>query len=199
MSCRQTGRCYLFINLVESRKTTLFCSDFWIRASFGYYYGEMRFSKAFLHNFTEIMLFQLDLSRNPHKICSSNKPLGESPYIIAAKRSASTDISPMQLLGIGVISHNEDVFCTMLRSRMAILRPLPCESARFVAFRRMHAAAWPAKSVMAGNSLRSNTPAIYSPPSWTSCARGWTPCVHCLRSSLAPQAFQPRPRLPRRT
>ena len=76
------------------------------------------------------MLFQLDLSRNPHKICSSNKPLGESPYIIAAKRSASTDISPMQLLGIGVISHNEDVFCTMLRSRMDALRPLlaqfPC-------------------------------------------------------------------------
>ena len=66
------GRCHLIVDLVESRKAALFCSDFWIRASFGHYYGENRFSKAFLHIFTAIMLFQLDLSRISPEICSSD-------------------------------------------------------------------------------------------------------------------------------
>ena len=75
---RQQGRYCSLADLVESRKTTLFCSDFRIRAYFGHYCGENRFSWAFLHNITGIMLFQLDLSRISHEICSSNTPLGES-------------------------------------------------------------------------------------------------------------------------
>ena len=74
---RQPGRYCFLADLVESRKTTLFCSDFRIRAYFGHYYGENRFSKALLHNITGIMLFQLDSSRISHEICSSNTPLGE--------------------------------------------------------------------------------------------------------------------------
>ena len=75
---RQPGRYCSLADLVESRKTTLFCSDFRIRAYFGHYCGENRFSWAFLHNITGIMLFHLDLSRISHEICSSNTPLGES-------------------------------------------------------------------------------------------------------------------------
>ena len=71
MKLQQTGRCYLIVDLVESRKTTLFCSDFWVRASFGRYSGETLFSLAFLHNITGIMLFRLDSSRIPHEICPS--------------------------------------------------------------------------------------------------------------------------------
>ena len=68
------GRCYLIVDLVESRKATWFCSDFRIRAFFGHYYGETLFLLAFFHNVTEIMLFQLDSSRIPYEICSSNTP-----------------------------------------------------------------------------------------------------------------------------
>ena len=70
-TAEQAGGRHFFADLVESRKATLFCSDFWIRAYFEHYYGETRFSKAFLHIITEIMLFQLDSSRIPYEICSS--------------------------------------------------------------------------------------------------------------------------------
>lgn len=78
---RQPGRYCFLADVVESRNITLFCSDFRIRAYFRHYYGETRFSKAFLHNIARIMLLQLDLSRNSHEICSSNTPLGESLYL----------------------------------------------------------------------------------------------------------------------
>ena len=68
---RRAGRWYLIVDLVESRKTTLFCSDFWIRAYFEHYYGETLFLLAFLHNIIRIMLLQLDSSRIPYEICSS--------------------------------------------------------------------------------------------------------------------------------
>ena len=126
VSYRQAGRCYLIVDLVEGRKATLFCYDFWIRASFGHYYGEYRFSKAFLHIITGIMLFQLDSSRNTHKICSSNTSNTSNTsnksnttntpqvrvLIISPPKDLRQQISASEVASRWRCSHNEDVLPT---------------------------------------------------------------------------------------